>query len=253
MNGRPDPRLPRRRFFVPPSALDADPIVFAPREAHHIAGVLRLRPGTRIVAFDGRREVEADLLTVGDAGVTAAKIGAPRAAVRPVSLVLLQGVPRGPKMDVIVRMVTEIGVSSVHPVLTERSVADPGPVRVERWRRIAREAAKQCGRADVPEIYPPAVLADALAAIGPVDLLIVPWEETARPLGVVAAGRPYDSAAFLIGPEGGLTAGEVETVRAAGGEAVSLGPLLLRTETAGVVTAAMLLYERVLRHPGSSL
>ncbi len=251
MSSRSDPASPRRRFFVPPAALDGDTIVFAMREAHHIARVLRLRPGTRIVVFDGRREVDAELLAVGDAGVTAAKTGAPRAAVRPFSLVLLQGVPRGPKMDVIVRMATEIGVSAVHPVLTERSVIDPSPARVERWRRIAREAAKQCGRADVPEISLPVVLGDALAAIGPVDLLIVPWEETARPLGEVAAGRPFASAAFLIGPEGGLTAVEVGTVRAAGGEAISLGPLLLRTETAGLVTAAMLLYERLLRHPGS--
>ena len=249
MIGRPGPASPRRRFFVPPPALDADPIVFGPREAHHIAGVLRLRPGTRIVVFDGRRDVEAELLTVSDAGVAAAKIGMPRAAARPIDLALLQGVTRGSKMDPIVRMATEIGVASVHPVLTERSVADPGPARVERWRRIAREAAKQCGRADVPEIHPPAVLGDALVATGPVDLLLVPWEQAARPLGEVAAGRPFASAAFLIGPEGGLTAGEVETVRAAGGEAVSLGPLLLRTETAGLVTAAMLLYERLLRVP----
>jgi 16S rRNA (uracil1498-N3)-methyltransferase len=251
MTGRPDPVPPRRRFYAAPEVMDGDPIVFAPRVAHHIARVLRLRPGACIAVFDGRREVDAELLVVGEAAVTATKTGAPRVAARPVDLILLQGVARGPRMDMIVRMMTEIGVSAVHPVLTERSVADPGPARLERWRRIAQEAARQCGRADVPAIHPPAALGGALAAAGPVDLLVAPWERASEPLGAVIADRAFVSAVFVIGPEGGLTAGEVEVVRGAGGAAVSLGPLVLRTETAGVVTAAMLLYERLLRSPRS--
>lgn len=249
MTADPGPSAPRRRFYAAPEAMDNNPIVFAPREAHHIARVLRLRPGARIAIFDGRREVDAELLAVGEVTVTAAKTGAPRAAARPVDLVLLQGVTRGPKMDLVVRMMTEIGASAVHPVVTERSVTDPGPARVERWRRIAREAAKQCGRADVPAIYPPAALADALAAAGPTDLLVVPWERATQPLGAAIRGRAFASAAVLIGPEGGLTVAEVDRARAADGVVVSLGPLILRAETAGLVATAMLLYERLLRSP----
>ena len=238
---------PRRRFFVLPQSLDGDLVVFASKETHHIVHVLRLRPGARVMVFDGRREAEVELHTVGESGVTGVRAGPVRPSARSVEIALLQGVARGPKMDLIVRMGTEIGLSAVHPVLTSRSVADPGPARLDRWRRIAQEAAKQCGRADLPDIHAPARLDDALAAAGPTDLLVVPWEDERRPLGDVIAGRPFAAAGILIGPEGGLTADEVAAARGAGGETVSLGSLILRTETAGLVTAAMLLYERLLR------
>lgn len=238
---------PRRRFFVSPVAMDRDPVVFAPREAHHIATVLRLRPGARVMVFDGRREAEAALVTVTAGGVSARLVSPPQASRRPLELTLLQGIARGPKMDLIVRMGTELGLSSVFPVVTARSLPDPGAPRLDRWRRIAREAAKQSGRADLPEIHPPVPMRDALAALGPVDLLMVPWEDERRSIGEVIAGRVGAAAAVLIGPEGGLTGEEVELARRAGGQTVSLGSLILRTETAGLVAAAMLLYEHTLR------
>jgi 16S rRNA (uracil1498-N3)-methyltransferase len=235
-----------RRFFVAAPGLDGDTVVFAPREAHHIARVLRLGPGTRVIAFDGACEAEVELSEIGTI-VRGRRVGAPRPARRPLEITLLQGVARGPKMDLIVRMATEIGVAVVRPVLTARAVPDPGETRVARWRRIAREAARQCGRADVPEVPAPAPLPDALSALGPVDLLLVPWEEEDRPIGRIVAGRRLATAGIVIGPEGGLAPEEVRDARAAGGETVSLGPLVLRTETAGVVAAAMLFYERLLR------
>lgn len=239
--------MTRRRFHVTPPALDQEAFAFAPPQAHHIARVLRLRPGARVTVFDGRREAEAELTVVGDAGVAARRVGPPRASDRPVEIVLIQGVARGPRMDLVVRMGTEIGLAAFYPALTARSVADPGAARVDRWRRIAQEAARQCGRGDLPEVFAPAPLGEVLAALGPVDLFVVPWEEEARPIGEVIASRPFLTAAVLVGPEGGLTASEVAAARAAGGEPVSLGALTLRTETAGLVAAAMLLYERLLR------
>ncbi len=236
-----------RRFYAPPQALDQESFAFAPREAHHIARVLRLRPGARLVAFDGQREAEVEIVEAGRSGVVARRVAAPCVARRPVDIALLQGVPRGAKMDLIVRMGTEIGLSSIHPVLTDRTVTEPGSSRLDRWRRVALEAARQCGRADSPEICAPARLEAALAALAPVDLFVVPWEDEARPIGVVASGCAFSSAAILIGPEGGLTPADVAAARAAGGHTVSLGALLLRTETAGLVAAAMLLYERLLR------
>jgi len=241
------PRV-RRRFFAHPDALDQERIGFGPREAHHIAHVLRLRPGARLVAFDGSREVDVELETVSPE-VVARRIGTPAVSKQPVEIALLQGVARGPKMDLIVRMATEIGIAAIHPVLTDRAVAEPAPARVDRWRRIALESARQCGRADLPDVHPPTRLGEALAALGPVDLLIVPWEEDRRPIGTVIAGRAFATAAVLIGPEGGLTPAEVDITRRAGGETVSLGPLILRTETAGVAAITILLYERLLR-PG---
>lgn len=232
---------------MPPSALASETVLLPARESHHIATVLRLRPGERVIVFDGQQEAEAELLTVSDHAVTARLVGPTRAAARRFSITLLQGIARGPKMDLIVRMATEIGLTVIAPVITARSLPDPGPARLERWRRIAREAAGQCGRADVPEVRPGASLPAALAALGPVDLFIVPWEQATRPVGQVIAGRAFVSAAVLIGPEGGLRDDEVDAARDAGAQDVSLGPLVLRTETAGVIAAAMLLYERTLR------
>lgn len=242
--GGPPPSV--RRFYAAPGSLQSPAITFAPREAHHIAHVLRLRAGTRIVVFDGAQEVDAELVEVSGTVVRARALGPVRRVARPVAITLLQGLPRGAKMDLIVRMATEVGVAAVRPVLTARSLPTATTARLERWRRIAREAARQCGRGDVPAIEAPARLADALAALGPVDLLVVPWERATRPLGA-AAGRPFVTAGVVVGPEGGLTDDDVAAVAAAGGVAVSLGPLVLRAETAGVVTVAMLLYERLLR------
>jgi len=236
-----------RRFFVAPAVLDREPVTFAPREAHHIARVLRLRAGTHIVVFDGAREAEAELVTTEGETVTARRLQTPCASRRPVEITLLQGLPRGPKMDRIVRMGTEVGLAVIAPVLTARALPDAGATRVERWRKIAQEAARQCGRGDVPEIRVPAPLEAALATMGPVDVFVVPWEEEARAIGEMIVGCAFTTAAVLIGPEGGLTANDVACARNAGGETVSLGPLILRTETAGAVTAAMLFYERLLR------
>lgn len=242
--------MTRRRFFAAPQELEKETLSFAPREAHHIARVLRLRPGASLVVFDGSREAEVELVEVGASVVTARRTGQPSVSRRPVEIALIQGVPRGSKMDTVVRMGTEIGISAIHPVLTDRTVVEPSASRVDRWRRVALEAARQCGRGDSPEIHAPARLEEALAALGPVDLFIVPWESETLPIGEVAAACPFLTAAVLIGPEGGLTSGDVAYARAAGGRPVSLGALVLRTETAGLVATAMLLYERLLRpHP----
>ncbi len=241
------PRARLRRFYLPTAVFAGDTLRFPPRESHHIATVLRLRPGARVMVFDGRREVEAELVTVADAAVTARPTGAARAASRPVEVALLQGIARGARMDLVVRMATEIGAASLTPVVTARSLPVPGAVRADRWRRIAQDAAKQCGRADLLDVRPAMALGAALAALDPVDLFIVPWEGAREPIGAVIGGRAFAAAAALIGPEGGLADDEVEAARAAGGVPVSLGPLILRTETAGLVTVAMLLYERLLR------
>jgi 16S rRNA (uracil1498-N3)-methyltransferase len=199
------------------------------------------------MVFDGRREAEAELVTVGDAAVTARLVESPREPARVLEITLLQGIARAPRMDLAIRMGTEIGLTAIRPVVTARSLPDPGPARTARWVRVAQEAARQCGRADLPAIAAPAPLPAALGALGTVDLLVVPWERAEQPLGDAIADLAWGSAALLVGPEGGLTDDEVSVARAAGGQPVTLGPHILRTETAGVVTAAMLLYERTLR------
>jgi 16S rRNA (uracil1498-N3)-methyltransferase len=236
-----------RRFFVTPGGLAADPIVLGPRESRHVATVLRLRTGATVTLFDGRAEADAVLDAVTEHRVTARRLGELRTTPRLADLTLIQGVPRGNKMDDIVRMGTELGLAAILPARTDRTVADPAEHRVERWRRITQEAAKQCGRADLPEVAAVRPLDEILADLAPADLFIVPWERAVQSIGSVASRVPFVTATILIGPEGGLAEREVAAAGAVGGHPVSLGPLLLRTETAGAVAAAMLLYERMPR------
>lgn len=200
---------------------------------------LRLRPGDVFIAFDGRgREWEAEVVCTSP-GVMA-RILRPRPGITPPHrLTLYQGMPKSDKMDTIVRMGTELGVSRFVPVLAARSVKRGG--RVERWRRIAEEAAKQCRRSDVPEVGAPLPFAEALESFSTHGMRLFLWEGKGRPL-LVALGAPAQGQdiGVFVGPEGGFAPEEVDALipRA---EAVTLGPLVLRTETAGIAAAAVLL------------
>ncbi|HEV8352816.1 MAG TPA: RsmE family RNA methyltransferase [bacterium] len=239
------------RFYVDPAAVEGHHILIRGLEAHHVATVLRLRPGDRCIAFDGtgleyvvRLILVADTETIGEIEQRHTR------ATVPLRLTLVQGVPKGTKMDLVIRMGTELGIGEFVPARTARSVAG-GAHRAERWRRIAREAAKQSRRADVPEVREPAAFVDALDGVRGADLIVVLWEgERGRTLADALRGRSVPAAAALIvGPEGGLERDEVEQAIAAGAVPVTLGPLILRTETAGIAAAAMLFYEFALRRP----
>jgi 16S rRNA (uracil1498-N3)-methyltransferase len=158
--------------------------------------------------------------------------------------VLAQGLPRGDKMDGIVRMATELGAARIEPLLTARAVARPDAARGRgrrlRWERIAREAAKQCGRAVVPGIGEPTALADWLTARAGGGLLVCLWEGETRPLAAQLPAERPDAATLVVGPEGGLTGDEVASLRGAGAVVAGLGPRILRTETAGPVGLALL-------------
>ncbi|HXU00062.1 MAG TPA: 16S rRNA (uracil(1498)-N(3))-methyltransferase [Polyangia bacterium] len=238
----------RRRLFVPPDRLRAIPITVSGDEHHHLARVLRARPGDTITLFDGAgAEARARVVRVGrtetelavEAGVGAGADAAPddgRAARTP--LVLLTAVPRGGRMDFLVQKCCELGVARIIPVTTARSVARPEPGRRARWEKIAREAARQCGRADVPVVAAPAELAAALAAPDlPERRVVLSPDAAARPLRALLPDRA--PTAVLVGPEGGLAAAEAEAARAAGFVPASLGPLILRVETAAIVAVAL--------------
>lgn len=235
--------MSRRRLFVPPDRMRATPIIVGGDEHHHIARVLRARPGDAITLFDGAGgEVGARIVRVGrsetelvaDAplrpGADAADVETP--------LVLLTAVPRGGRMDFLVQKCCELGVSRIVPVIAERSVARPEPGRRARWEKIAREAARQCGRADVPVVAAPAALATALAAPElPERRLILSTDGAGRPLRALLGARA--ATALLVGPEGGFAAAENEAARAAGFLPVSLGSRILRVETAAIVAVAL--------------
>jgi 16S rRNA (uracil1498-N3)-methyltransferase len=237
----------RRRLFVPPDRLRATPLTVTGDEHHHIARVLRARPGDAITLFDGAgREVEARIVRVGrdetelaaDAPGEPANGGTDAGAGAETPLVLLTAVPRGGRMDFLVQKCSELGVSRIAPVITARSVVRPEPGRRARWEKIAREAARQCGRADVPVVSAPDALATALAEPDlPERRLILSTDGAGRPLRALLAGPA--PTALLIGPEGGFTAGEIDAARAAHFMPVSLGRRILRVETAAIVAVAL--------------
>lgn len=230
------------RVFVPPERLGGAQVILEGEAFRHLARVLRAGVGDEIVVFDGRgTAIDARVLSVGR-GTMALALGArqtvPAAAVE---IALLQVVPRGERMDLIVQKTTELGVARIVPVLTGRSVARPSADRSRRWQTIATEAARQCGRADVPEVAAPLPLAEALAAAdqGTGTARFVLWEEEReRPLRRVLDGAAR-AAALLVGPEGGLDRSDVALAQAAGFLPVGLGPRILRAETAAIIAVAL--------------
>ncbi|HSY40342.1 MAG TPA: RsmE family RNA methyltransferase, partial [Polyangia bacterium] len=159
-----------------------------------------------------------------------------------VSLTLLCAVPRGPRMDLLVQKTSELGVARIVPVVTERSVVRPGAEAGKRARRekIAREAARQCGRADLPIVDPPVALAEALAEPNlPARRLALFEGERTRSLRAALAGAAPAATALLVGPEGGFAPAELLVARDAGFEAVGLGERILRVETAAIVAVAL--------------
>lgn len=208
---------------------------------HHLR-VARVVPGEKVEVFDGRgRAWAASLETVDESGAVL-RLGEERRGAGGRTVVLIQGLPKGDKLELVLQKATELGVSAVWPVLTERSVSRPRPeaqgARRARWQRIVEEAARQSGRTEVPEVAALRSLDEAVAALGPgMRLLILDEEERAERLGRAAGDG---AVALVVGPEGGLERKEVEALRAAGGVSVSLGPLVLRTETAGLAALAVL-------------
>ncbi len=226
-----------RRLFVPPSQLDGPVVRLTPEQTRYLTLVLRLRAGDALEIFDGSGGRYPAQLESGEI----VRVG-PRLAeeARALDVVLAQALAKGEKMDLIVQKATELGVSRIAPLVAERSVvklsAERGASRTERFRRIAQEAARQCGRADVPSIDEPQPLDALLAASDRLCLVLDP----AQPLRLSAAARGVSRLLLAIGPEGGFSPAELELAQLAGALTVGLGPLVLRTETAGLAALAIL-------------
>ena len=156
-----------RRFTFSPERLRDGRVTFDRDEAHHLARVLRLRVGDTVVASSGDgRDHTIRLESVGDTATGTVIATIPRATESPLDVTLVQGVPKGDRMEAIVRMATELGVGRIVPALTERTVvrldATRWRERARRWHRVAKEATKQCGRAVVPDVEAPRRLAECL-------------------------------------------------------------------------------------------
>lgn len=235
-----------RFLHLGPDAVRGDRVAFDAGAAHHLGRVLRVAVGDVVQAVDSGGALLSVRLTAIAArraeGLIVGRV--PLATESPLDLTLAQGVPKGDKMDGIVRMATELGVTRMVPLLTARTVVRLEPARwgsrLGRWQRIAKEAAQQSGRAAVPEIAAPREIATWAPEAGTTGLMICLWEEAREGLDTRLPAGPCPRVTVVVGPEGGLAAEEVRGLADAGAIVTSLGPRLLRTETAGAVAVALL-------------
>lgn len=237
-----------RRFLL--SDRLADKMVVAGGEAHHMLRVLRLAAGDQVVVVDpvGQAAV-ARITQVSDTEVFLSmetKLEEEREA--PITIRLAQGLPKSDKMDFIVQKAVELGISEIIPMEADTSVvrydAAKQQNRRERWQKIAAEAAKQCQRTIVPNVAAVQDLAKLLAATGDETQIIVLYEGQV-PLGLkqVLRERPGNDYLLIIGPEGGLSSREVQLAQERGAAIVTMGPRILRTETAALAAIAAVMYE----------
>lgn len=216
-------------------------------DARKVTLVLRKRDGDEIEVIDSSGGSFVAALIVAADGVRA-RLMQTRDPDAPAALeiVLAQAIPKGSKMDFIVEKATELGVARLIPLLTERAAGTYARAgKTERWRRLARSAAEQCGRRDIPQIDEPLEWAHFCEMVASIDRTLVPWELAER--GALRDALPgllsgVRSVAVAIGPEGGFSHAEIERATAAGAVVVSLGRRILRTETAGLVVCGVLRY-----------
>jgi 16S rRNA (uracil1498-N3)-methyltransferase len=231
---------------VPVEGLVAGAFALPAAAAHYVTRVHRLGPGASLSLFDPGQGLEAaaQILSV-ERGVQCL-VRAPQAvAPLPWSVRVCQGVAKGEKLDAVVAEGTALGLTRLTPILTERSVTrfrEPDLVRrrLERWRRVATEAARQCQRASLPELDAPMTFEEAFGTPFSRHLLF-DWMPQAVPLlrALKQVVAPLDNVTFWIGPEGGFSSEERDWLLSNGATAVTLGPLVLRTELAAVSALAV--------------
>jgi 16S rRNA (uracil1498-N3)-methyltransferase len=224
-------------------------------EAHHCVDVLRLSVRSRVVVFNGRgSEITAEITAIEKGSVHLKELISARTEPLRCAITLAQAIPKGKNMDLIVQKATELGVAKIVPLLSDRTVVhleeeELGKKR-EKWKQVVIEAAKQSGQNWLPEIAGPITPKQFFAEFGHYELpLVASLQNDARSLKKVLADfreqheRRPGSALILVGPEGDFTPAETSWAKSAGCVPVSLGPIVLRTETASIYSLSVLAYE----------
>lgn len=252
------------RFFLENQVLAAEteavfPLRLAAEDAKH-ARVLRLSPGEHIAVIDADHDYfECEIVDFSDTLPLVRIARRAEAAINGPQVILLQGLAKGDKMETVIRHATEVGVAAFVPVSCRRSVVKldgkKAAAKAERWRAIAKSAAMQSGQPAIPEVSVPVSLREACEMLGGATAVLVCWEEAPESASLREAVQgalaethtPAADArvAVVVGPEGGLASDEVDALLSCNPRArlVTLGPSILRTETAGIVAPALVLYE----------
>ncbi len=239
------------KFFVSKEDIHGESLRIG-EDAHHILHVLRQRPGDMIIACDGMgTDYECEIQSLSQEAILCRIVSSHPSETEPYTrITVFQGLPKGEKTDWILQKAAELGIASVHFVQTKRSVVKLEEKKVsgklERWNKICTTAAKQCERGSIPTVAFHPQLSSCLPCLKEFDLALLFYEEekgrALKPILRSQTAKPR-SIAVLIGPEGGWDLEEVEALTKAGAQTVGLGPRILRTETAAMTAAAMILYE----------
>ena len=243
------------RFHLPPDECRGPSLRLTGNEAHHAVHVLRLRAREVVTVLDGAgSEFQCEVAETGNGQVELSVIAKRSLPPPTCELTLLQALPKGKLLEFIIQKATELGASRIVPLLSERVIVQLGPSdaarKVEKWQSIAVEAIKQCGTAWLPGIETPVTLEQALARYGDFEVsLIGSLQPDARhPRHYLQAfqrehSRSPKSIGVWVGPEGDFTPEELQAVQSAGVRPISLGPLVLRADTAALYCLSVLSYE----------
>ncbi len=243
------------RFYLPPDQCRDKTLVLTGREAHHALHVLRVRTGERVVVLDGAgRELLCETQAPGSDELKLTVAQDNSVPPLPYQITLLQAVPKGKVMDGIVQKAAELGAYRIVPLLSDRVVTqlddESGPARAEKWRQAAIEAIKQCGSAWLPQVETPITPKEYLARGEKFDLPLVAslqsdrrhprehFETFAR-----EKKRPPATICVWVGPEGDFTPAEMNAIKGGGALPISLGRLVLRSDTAAIYALSVLNYE----------
>jgi 16S rRNA (uracil1498-N3)-methyltransferase len=247
------------RFHIAPAAWNIDRLTLDPSESHHCLDVLRMKRGDRATVFDGcGHEATGEITSVAKGRVDLKVLQHSKSPELPCKLVLGQAIPKGKNMDLIIEKATELGAAVIIPLLSERTVvrldAAEALDKKNKWQRVAIEAAKQCGQNWLPEVRTPTAPKQFFDAGEKFDLMLIgSLQPDARNIKTVLREHFRDASPkvqtsprrvlVLVGPEGDFTPAETSLAKGAGCLPITLGPIILRTETAAIYCLSVLSHE----------